>query len=104
MKQTLRQHMLKKRNEVPKLEIQKKSDQIKQRLFSSPWYKDAQNILFYVSYNNEVNTHDMIKESLRDGKTVIVPITDTRKKSLHLSKLFNWDDLCPRAYSILEPR
>lgn len=104
MKQTLRQHMLKKRNEVPKLDIQKKSDQIKQRFFSLRWYKDAENILFYVSYDNEVNTHDMIKESLQDGKTVIVPVTDTRMKSLQLSKLVNWDDLCPGAYSILEPR
>jgi 5-formyltetrahydrofolate cyclo-ligase len=46
----------------------------------------------------------MIKESLRGGKTVLVPKADKQKKTLCLSKLQRWDDLSLGAYSILEPR
>ena len=104
MKKTLREEFLKKRKELSDLEIQKKSKQIEHRLFSLPWYQNAKTILFYVSYDNEVNTHDMIKDSFTKGKTVIVPKTDSKEKTLCLSKLLSWDDLSPCAYSILEPR
>ena len=104
MKKSLREQFLIKRKDLPKSEVKKKSTQIQRRLFSLPWYRTAHKILFYVSYDNEVNTHDMIKKSLMSGKTVIVPKTDTQKKTLCLSKLLSWDDLSPCAYSILEPR
>ncbi|MCX6670794.1 MAG: 5-formyltetrahydrofolate cyclo-ligase [Euryarchaeota archaeon] len=104
MKKSLREQFLIKRKELSKSEVKIKSQQIQHRLFSSPWYRTAHTILFYVSYDNEVNTHDMIKESLLSGKTVLVPKTDTRKKTICLSKLLRWDDLSPGAYSILEPR
>ena len=104
MKKSLREQFLIKRKELSKSEVKKKSLQIHHRLFSLPWYRTAQNILFYVSYDNEVDTHDMIKESLTNGKTILVPKTDTKKKTICLSKLLSWDDLSPCAYSILEPR
>lgn len=104
MKKLLREQFLIKRKELSNSEVKKKSLQIQRRLFSLPWYHTAHNILFYISYDNEVNTHDMIKESFTKGKTVIVPKTDTQKKTLCLSKLLSWDDLSPCAYSILEPR
>jgi 5-formyltetrahydrofolate cyclo-ligase len=104
MKKSLRDQFLMKRKKLSKLEVKKKSFQIKHRLFSLPWYRTAQNILFYVSYDNEVDTHDMIKESLMNGKTILVPKTDIQKKTICVSKLISWDDLSPCAYSILEPR
>jgi len=104
MKKSLREQFLMKRKKLSKPEVKKKSFQIKHRLFSLPWYRTAQNILFYVSYDNEVDTHDMIKESLMNGKTILVPKTDIQKKTICLSKLISWDDLSPCAYSILEPR
>ena len=84
MKKSLREQFLIKRKDLPKSEVKKKSTQIQRRLFSLPWYRTAHKILFYVSYDNEVNTHDMIKESLMSGKTVIVPKTDIQKKTLCL--------------------
>jgi 5-formyltetrahydrofolate cyclo-ligase len=104
MKKSLREQFLIKRKELSKSEVKKRSLQIQNRLFSLPWYRTTHNILFYISYDNEVNTHDMIKESLRIGKTVLVPKIDTQKKTICLSKLLSWDDLSPGAYSILEPR
>lgn len=104
MKKSLREQFLIKRKELSKSDVTKKSLQIQHRLFSVPWYRTAQNILFYVSYDNEVETHSMIKDSLKNGKTVLVPKTSIQKKTICVSKLLRWDDLNPGAYSILEPR
>lgn len=104
MKKTLREQFLMKRAALTRSEVLERSLQIKHRLFASSWYRNARTILYYVSYDNEVGTHDMIQESLMNGKNVIVPKTDTRKKSLILSKLLRWEDLHLGSYSILEPR
>jgi 5-formyltetrahydrofolate cyclo-ligase len=104
MKKSLREQFLIKRKELSKSEVNKNSRLIQHRLFSSPGYRSAHKILFYVSFDNEVNTHDMIKDSLLNGKTVLIPKCDTRKKTLRVSQLGSWDDLCLGAYSILEPR
>lgn len=104
MKKILREQILKRRMALAPSEVLEKSVLIQQRLFNSSWYQDAHTILFYVSYNNEVHTHVMVQDSLLHGKTVIVPKTDTKNKTLILSALFSWDDLCPGAYTILEPR
>lgn len=104
MKKQLREQIINRRKSLTYSEVQQKSNLIQHRLFSSSWYKNASCILFYVSYDNEVNTHEMIKETLRRDKKVIVPKTDIEKKILLLSKLESWDDLCPGSFSILEPK
>lgn len=104
MKKQLREQIINKRKSLTCSEVLKKSSLIQHRLFTTSWYQNACCILFYVSYNNEVNTHDMIKESLKNGKKVIVPKTDCETKTLILSQLTSWEDLCPGTYSILEPK
>lgn len=104
MKKRLRDQILKRRDALSPSEVIEKSRLIQQRLFRNSWYQTARSILFYVSYDNEVNTHDMIQKSLRDEKNVIVPKTNVKNKTLLLSKLRHWDDLCPGTYSILEPK
>jgi 5-formyltetrahydrofolate cyclo-ligase len=104
MKKSIREQFLVKRNELSKSDVNKKSLQIQFRLFSLPWYRTSQNILYYVSHQNEVDTHDMIKISLAKGKNILVPKTDTTKKTLTVCQLLSWDELSPCTYSILEPR
>jgi 5-formyltetrahydrofolate cyclo-ligase len=104
MKTKIRENLLRTRKALPHSNVLKKSEQIKNRLFATSWYQEACTILFYVSYDNEVNTHGMIQESLVKGKNVIVPKTDSKKKTLLISRLLCWDDLCPGTYAILEPK
>ena len=104
MKNSLREQFLKKRKELTKSKLITNSRQIKQLLFSTTWYRSASKILFYVSFNNEVSTHEMIKDALLNGKTVLVPKCDTEKNTLCISHLIHWADLEKGAYSILEPR
>jgi len=104
MKDRLRKSIAKKRNTLSTSEVLEKSSRIKKRIFEMDLFRDAQTILFYVSYGNEVYTHDMIKESISLGKTVVVPKSVTKGHILILSRLTNWDDLEVGAYNILEPK
>jgi 5-formyltetrahydrofolate cyclo-ligase len=104
MKQQLRKQILQKRNTLTRKEVLEKSMKIQHHLMNFSWYQEAMCILFYVSFHNEVHTHEMIQESLKNGKHVVVPKTDCQNKELILSTLSCWDDLCSGSYSILEPR
>ena len=91
------------RNNLSQREIRRKSNQIKKKLLETDEFKQAYCIAFYVSYNNEVHTHDMIKDSLVNRKQVVVPVTNKENKCLLLSKLERWNELEVGAYGILEP-
>jgi 5-formyltetrahydrofolate cyclo-ligase len=85
-------------------EILEKSRRIKDQLFHTQEFKDAKTILFYISYDNEVNTHEIIQESLTMKKRIAVPKTDVNARTIICSALTQWDDLTSGAYTILEPR
>jgi len=102
-KNTLRTSMKQQRKSEPQNLILEKSVKIKERLLAHPDYQKAKNILFYISYGNEVYTHDIIKHAFQTGKTINVPVTDVESRTLHISQLSSWDDLAPGAYGILEP-
>jgi 5-formyltetrahydrofolate cyclo-ligase len=104
MKKEIRSTILKKRNSMLFSEVLEKSERIKEQVFQMDEFKEAKTILFYVSYNNEVFTHEMIKESLEIKKQVVVPKTVINKRTILCSSLTKWDDLLAGAYNILEPR
>ena len=104
MKGNLRKTMVEKRNSISESELIGKSDKIKKNIFEMEEYRKAKTILFYVSYKSEVNTHDMIKESISRKKKVVVPKTDKKNRKLMLSELTSWDDLEWGSYNILEPK
>ncbi len=104
MKDKLRKELIKNRKSLSRTEVLAKSNQIKNRLFELDDFKKSSVVLFYVSYGNEVYTHAMIKECLKNGKKIIIPISNIEKRSLILSELNNWNDLEPGSYNILEPK
>jgi 5-formyltetrahydrofolate cyclo-ligase len=101
MKNRLRTAIKSKRDLLTRQEIDKSSKIIKDKLFSLPGYKKSKTILYYVSFGSEVNTHDMIMESLQT-KSVVVP--KLAEKGLSLSKISSFHDLDTGAYGILEPK
>lgn len=104
MKKEIRSAILKKRNSMLFSEVLEKSERIKERVFHMDEFKDSKIILFYISYDNEVYTHDIIKESLKIKKQVVVPKTDVNKSTILCSSLNKWEDLVVGTYNILEPR
>jgi len=104
MKDKIRKELKATRMKVSRSEVLEKSNQIKKRFFEINEFKQASTILFYVSYDNEVYTHDMIKKCMSIGKNIVVPFSDKENRCLILSKLNNWRELEPGSYGILEPR
>ena len=101
MKAQIRDEILKKRNSLPKEEIIKRSQKIKNNLFSLEEYKKAKNVMFFVSFGSEVHTHEMIKEALK-SKTVIIPKVLNHK--IEPSLIIDFDNLIPSGkFGILEP-
>jgi 5-formyltetrahydrofolate cyclo-ligase len=102
-KNEIRKLLKNKRLNLSKDEVLAKSKQIKNRLFQIDEFKKAKNILFYVSYDGEVFTHDAIREVFINKK-VVVPISNKEDYTLILSKLTSFEDLGEGPYGILEPK
>lgn len=86
-------------------ERRKKSQLIKEKLFTEEQFKSAHYIMFYVSKKEEVDTSLMIEEALEIGKKVVVPITLVKEKKLVCSLVENpKEDLSPGPYGIKQPR
>lgn len=104
MKDRLRKELISIRKKLSKIDVSQKSKLIKNNLFELIEFKKAETVLYYVSYDNEVYTHNMIKECLSMEKNVIVPFSDKENRRLILSKIKDWSELELGSYGILEPR
>lgn len=104
-KKDLRESMLIKRDMLSPQERMRKSFMIKRRFFSTPEYKEAGVIAYYMSFRSEVETENMIRESLKLGKKVVLPVSRVKRKELQMVYVKNFDkDLKPGTYGILEPK
>lgn len=97
--------LLKKQEESERIA---KSKVIEEELFSLPEFIQARCVMFYVSYDGEVETGAMIKRARQMGKKVAVPViraTKGKEKQLTASLLTNGDNkLSPGYYGILQPK
>jgi 5-formyltetrahydrofolate cyclo-ligase len=76
---------------------------IAENLFNQPEYINAVAILFYAAFGSEVPTQRIMEKSLADGKTVVLPITDTASNKLILRKVNNLSCLVKNKFGIPEP-
>ncbi|MAH33246.1 5-formyltetrahydrofolate cyclo-ligase [archaeon] len=103
MKQALKLKIFEKRKSLSEEYVIEKSTEIKEMLYSLPEFKEAKNIMFYVSFDNEADTHEMIKELLLEKeKTVVVPYTEKDNYLLQISKLEDFNELEKKNFGILE--
>lgn len=93
-----------KRRALSKDNVKIKSDEIRQRLFRVECVKSAETICTFISAFKEPDTVETIKELWKQGKKVVVPITDIESGTLSLSYISSMDDMTKGAYSILEPK
>lgn len=82
-------------------EIASRSRQIMNRLKQCEVFLRTENILTYVSYNQEVDTHALIKDCLLMGKKVYVPKVCGKQMDFH--QITSFQMLRPGTYGILEP-
>ena len=102
MKDKLRKQVLNKRFSLTPEQRRAASAEIEARLFGLPEFRAATTVMFYASFQSEVETHHMIRRALAEGKQVVLP--RVKGKELELLEIKNFDrDVAPGAWGILEP-
>ena len=96
-----KKYLLKRRNFSAEY-VHKNSKIIQNSIYNSDWYKKANTIMIYVSFENEVKTHEIINFALNDGKKVIVSVC-AEGNTLIPVEIKSINDMIPNKYGILEP-
>ena len=102
-KNIIRREIAKLRNNL-KLEDKKILDEkIFKFLIESDFYKKSKRIFIYVSYNNEVDTKEIIDYSLKNDKEIYVPKINIEDKTMKAIRIHSLSELYVNKYGILEP-
>ena len=102
-KEDIRKRLLNIRRYLSREEVLEMSRNIKERLFALSEYKSCKVVMFYIAHDNEVETREMIIESLH-SKKVLIPCTSLERNMIYPVEIENLDDLERGAFGILEPR
>jgi 5-formyltetrahydrofolate cyclo-ligase len=103
-KKQIRLKQLELTKKLSKKIIGQKSSKIINNLINLDLFKRSKNICIYVSKDQEVKTHDLIKAILiEDFKNVLVPFV-SENNEIKLSKIKLFSDLLIGKFNILEPR
>ncbi len=90
-KKKLRSSIIRKRSDLSVSHAHRLSRLIEKKLFIFKPFIEAQSVLFYIQFNNEVSTEMMIKKSIDMGKRVSIPVTMWREKKLYLTEIKDLD-------------
>lgn len=101
-KKAFRKQMVAKRDELSE-EYRKKADEKRNsRLMQETWFREAEVMLFYVSFRSEADTRGLLREALAAGKTVGVPKVDG--KNMDFFRITSMEQLVEGYQGILEPQ
>lgn len=100
-KHEIRKEIKAKRAMLGEAYIKNNSAAIFKKIKEMQEFKKNHDILVYVSYNNEVDTHDFINDCISLDKNVYVP--KVYGKDMKFIKINSFHDLTPGAYGIPEP-
>jgi 5-formyltetrahydrofolate cyclo-ligase len=103
-RQTLRKQVLGKRDQLANDERHVKSMAITEKVWNLPEMGGWQTLFVYVNFRSEVETLELIRWCLAQGKRVAVPLVDnTRAAMIPLQITDPEQDLKPGYYGIPEP-
>lgn len=104
-KQEIRERILSLLKTQTKKDKSKKSKSILKKLLAMREFKKAKTILFYASFDTEVETFEMMKQAQRLGKRIALPTVHKDQKKIVPALIENLeDDLQTGAYGIQEPK
>lgn len=76
---------------------------IQQRLFTTPEFKRSQTVMFYASFDGEVETIEMMKQAQKLGKKIALPAIVKNPKAIVPAYVEQLDQLKEGPYGIKEP-
>ncbi len=102
MKDQIRKQVLAARSRLTPDERRSRSAEIERRLFGLPEFRAAPLVLFFASFQSEVETHFMVRRALAEGRRVALPKVQGRDLALLEIRSFD-SDVSPGAWGIPEP-
>jgi 5-formyltetrahydrofolate cyclo-ligase len=102
-KDSLRKELLRKREAIPP-EVRKIKDRlIREGMSSLEELQKAGTLFFFASFRSEVDTMEMIRNSLAEGMKVVLPKVERSRKALDLYEVRDVGELTPGYMGIPEP-
>ena len=100
----IRQDMRRKRDAMTLDDVLNSSRAIEDKLFANKEFSSYQNVLFFLSFGNEVRTDEIIMRSLNDRKKVYVPRLIKRERRMEVCEITDMDqEFELGSYDIREP-
>lgn len=92
-KERLRRELLKKRRSLSAAEVASQSRQITGYFCCWPFYRGSKTVMFYLAMPDEPQTEFMIRDALRCGKRVCVPLLGEKYGEMSAALITSLDDL-----------
>ncbi|MCJ7690971.1 MAG: 5-formyltetrahydrofolate cyclo-ligase [Clostridiaceae bacterium] len=105
LKDTLRKNMLHQRITMKTQNVNSFSYKIISTIMELPQFINCKNIMLYISFNNEVDTHPLATWCLNNGKTVIVPYCLQSQRKIIPFEINNLtNNLTKSTFGVMEPK
>ena len=100
----IRQTMKLRRDSMSRDDVFRLSRAIENRLFDCRKFSNCQDVLFYLSFGNEVRTDEMITRSLENHQRVYAPRLVKKERRLEVCEITSMDqEFALGSYDIREP-
>lgn len=103
MKDEIRNNIYYKRRLLSKNMKKTLDEKIFHKVIQSDAYIKSETIFIYVSFDGEVDTHEIIKYALRHGKKICVPKILSKEEGMSAVIISSFEELKLSKYKILEP-
>lgn len=104
-KKELRKYYLDKRSNLSEGKIIERSKSITNKVDQYINQNDYCKVMIFVSFNNEIKTHQLIKKWLKEDKDLYLPYIDKDDNLMKICQINNFEsDLKKGVYGILEPK
>lgn len=102
-KPQIRSKILKRLKTQKEEDRNRKSKLIGDKLLRNKVFKKAKIVMFYIAFGGEVNTEEMIREAIKLGKLICVPIFRKDKEIMQPAIFEDHAKLKKGPYGVLEP-
>jgi len=105
LKKEIRKNILQRKDTFSNEIVREKSLAMLDTLSKIDFYKNANNVMLYISFGKEVTMKPIIDDLQNRGKRVFIPVTVPATKALIVSELKSYeDDLVVGHFGIMEPK
>lgn len=102
-KKQWRKHFQQLRAAIPAEERERADAGISRQLLTLPEYRQAEAVLAYLSFGDEVETRDIMRQAWADGKTVLLPRCIPGTRGMAWYRVESFEGMVKSSFGVDEP-